>query len=79
MTPSSETAGARGLIVQGAGIVVPKSLCEKVARPAHDHEGHQGITKIKEYLRTRVWFPGLDKKREAHIQHCHSCQIVSAS
>ena len=75
----TETAGVGGLIVRGAGIVVPKSLREKVVRLAHDHEGYQGITKIKEYLRTRVWFPGLDKKREAHIQHCHSCQIVSAS
>lgn len=75
----TETAGVVGLIVRGAGIVVPKSLREKVVRLVHDHEGHQGITKSKEYLRTRVWFPGLDKKMEAYTQHCESCQIVTAS
>ena len=30
----------------------------------------QGITKTKECLLSRVWFPGLDKRVEAHIQHC---------
>lgn len=26
---------------------------------------------------TRVWFPGLDLMVEAHIQHCHPCQVVT--
>ena len=56
-------------------LVVPRSLREKVVRLAH--EGHQGVTKTKEYLRTRVWFPGLDGMVEAHIQHCHPCQVVT--
>ena len=43
------------------------------------HEDHQGITKTKEYLRTRVCVPGLDKMVEAHIQRCHPCQEVTES
>ena len=43
------------------------------------HEGHQGITKTKEYLCTRVWFPRLDRMAEAHVQHCHPCQVVTVS
>ena len=43
------------------------------------HEGHQGSTKTKEFLRTRVGFPRLDKMVEVHIQHCHPCQVVNMS
>ena len=73
----TELAVVGGLIVRGARIVVPKSLRDKVVKLAH--EGHQGITKTKEYLRTRVWFPGLAKLVEAHVHHCHPCQVVTMS
>lgn len=73
----TELAVVGGLVVRGPQIVVPRMLRDKVVKLAH--EGHQGITKTKEYLRTRVWFPGLDKMVEAHIQHCHPCQVVSMS
>ena len=73
----TELAVVGGLVVRGARIVVPKSLRDRVVKLAH--EGHQGITKTKEYLRTRVWFPGLDRMVEAHIQHCHPCQVVTVS
>lgn len=73
----TELAVVGGLVVRGARIVVPRALRDKVVRLAH--EGHQGITKTKEYLRTRVWFPGLDRMVEAHIQHCHPCQVVTVS
>jgi len=73
----TESAVVGGLVVRGPRIVVPRTLRNKVVKLAH--EGHQGITKTKEYLRTRVWFPGLDKIVEAHIQHCHPCQVVNVS
>ena len=39
-------------MVRGSRIVVPRTLQHKVVKVAH--EGHQGITKTKEYLRTSV-------------------------
>ena len=66
-----------GLVVRGPKIVPPRTLWNKVVNLAH--EDHQGIAKTKEYLRTRVWFPGLDKMVEAHVQHCYPCQVVSVS
>ena len=59
----TELAVVGGLVLQGPRIVVPRMLWNKVVKLAH--EGHQGITKTKQYLRTRVWFPGLDKMVEA--------------
>ena len=73
----TEMAVVGGLTVRGARIVVPNSMREKVFRLAH--EGRQGITKTKEYLSTRVWFPGLHKMVGVHILRCHACQIVTAS
>ena len=31
------------------------------------HEAHLGIVKSKQPLRSKVWFPGIDKKMEAKI------------
>ena len=64
-----------GLIVRGGEIAVSKSLHIYVVR----HEGHQGITETKEYLRTWVWIPRFDKMVPVHIQHCQLCQIVTLS
>ena len=54
-------------------IVIPSSLQSKIVDIAHD--GHQGITKTKELLRTKVWFPRLDKLVEQKIDSCQACQI----
>lgn len=73
----TELAVVGGLLVRVSRIVVPSALRDKVVRLAHD--GHRGVTKTKEYLRTRFWFPGLGRMVEAHIQHCHRnpCQVVT--
>ena len=73
----TELAVVGGLVVRGARIVVPTALQERVVRLAH--EGHQGITKTKEYLRARVWFPGLDRIVEERVRHCHPCQVVTVA
>jgi hypothetical protein len=54
-------------------IVVPVSLQSKIIDIAHD--GHQGITKTKVLLRTKVWFPILEKLVEQKIDSCQACQI----
>lgn len=41
------------------------------------HEGHQGIMKTKERLRSKVWWPGIDKDTEKKCRECFGCQIVS--
>ena len=64
------------LILRGTRIVVPHELRRKVVELAH--EGHQGIVKTKNRLRTKVWWPKMDKDAEKFCRSCHGCQMVSS-
>ena len=61
------------VVLRNQKIVIPSSLQSRVVDIAH--EGHQGFTKTKELLRTKVWFPQLDKLVDQKIHNCHACQI----
>ena len=63
------------VVIQGTRIVPPASLRDRILELAH--EGHQGIVKTKERLRTKVWWPGIDRQAELKCKTCHGCQIVS--
>jgi len=63
------------VILRGSRIVIPEKLRQKVIDIAH--EGHQGIVKTKERLRTKVWWPGIDRDTEKRVRSCHACQVVS--
>jgi hypothetical protein len=62
-----------GLILRGSRLVLPESLQEKALKIVH--EGHQGISKTKSLLRTKVWFKGMDSKVEKLIMECLACQL----
>jgi hypothetical protein len=70
-----ELACFGGLVLRGSRIVIPEKLRQRVIDIAH--EGHQGIVKTKERLRTKVWWPGIDKDAEKRIRSCHACQVLS--
>lgn len=61
-----------GLVMRGSQIVIPKSLRNRVVDLRH--EGHLGIVKTKQLLRSKVWFPGIDKLVERKIASCLACQ-----
>jgi len=62
------------IVLRGTRIIIPKALQQKTIQVAH--EGHQGIVKTKARLRTKVWFPLMDKMAEQLCQSCHECQLV---
>ena len=64
----------RGIILRNSRIVIPYALRLRILQLAH--EGHQGITKFKQHLRQRVWWPGIDIQPERYVRECVSCQIV---
>ncbi|KAJ8411216.1 hypothetical protein AAFF_G00172220 [Aldrovandia affinis] len=63
------------LVLRGTRIVLPRSLHARALTLAH--EGHLGIVGTKQHLRTKVWWPGMDRAAEKHCKECHGCQIVS--
>lgn len=72
-----ELAEFEGVVLRGSRLLVPMKLRDVVLKLAH--EGHQGIVKTKLRLRTKVWWPGIDRQAEAICRTCLSCQCVGAS
>ena len=54
---------------------MPKQLRSQVLEFAH--EGHPGIVLMKQRLRTKVWWPGIDKEVEGVCETYHDCQLVA--
>ena len=64
------------LILRDIRIVIPRKLRPRVLSLAH--EGHPGIVSMKQRLRSKVWWPGIDREAERFCKTCHGCQLVSS-
>ena len=53
----------------------PRSFRKRVVNLAH--EGHQGVVKTKERLRSKVWWQGMDRDAERRCAECYGCQLVT--
>ena len=71
----NELTNVGQIVLRGTRIVVPRELQKRVLDLAH--EGHQGIVKTKERLRSKVWWPGIDKQAEKKCRECFGCQLVT--
>nr|XP_049707012.1 uncharacterized protein K02A2.6-like [Helicoverpa armigera] len=65
-----------GILLRNDKIVIPISLRKQVLDAAH--EGHPGIVAMKGRLRTKVWWPKIDRDAEAKVKSCRGCTLVSA-
>ncbi len=70
------------VILRGDKLVIPEtdimpgsSMRQHVVDLAH--EGHQGTIKTKQLLRSKVWFPHLDKLVETKLSECLGCQATT--
>ena len=52
------TVHSDNILLRNNRIVLPKSLLQRAVNIAH--EGHQGVAKTQAFLRSKVWFPGMD-------------------
>jgi len=68
----NELSSADGIILRQSRLVIPAALQRRVVELAH--EGHQGIVKTKALLRTKVYFPGMDRLTENLVKQCIACQ-----
>jgi len=60
------------ILLKDNQIVIPQSLRQRCLKLAHG--GHLGITKSKSILRSKVWWPGVEKDIENYIKACPACQ-----
>ena len=72
---SGELCSFGQLILRGTRIVFPKKLRPRVLSLAH--EGHLGIVGTKQKLRSKVWWPGMEKDADKFCKACYGCQLVS--
>ena len=72
---ATELSQVDGVLLRGQRIVIPASLRNRVVELAH--EGHQGIVKTKQRLRSKVWWPGIDKQAEQFCRNCIDCMSIS--
>lgn len=71
-----ELCFAGEILLRGTKIIMPECLRERTLVLAH--EGHPGISKMKQRLRTKVWWPKIDSEAEAFVKKCHGCLMVTA-
>ena len=62
------------LVLRGTTLLIPRILREKVLDLVH--QGHQGMVKTKQRLRTKVWWAGIEKQVKNRCKTCHGCQLV---
>ena len=70
----TELTEQNGIVLRNNRIIIPKVLRNQALLLAHT--GHLGIVKAKQHLRTKVFWPGIDKDIEQVIHKCLPCQAV---
>ena len=63
------------LVLRGTRMVVPRELRNRVLDLAH--KNHLGIVSMKQLLRGKIWWPGIDKEAEKVWKTYHGCQLLS--
>ena len=64
----------QNILLRGTRMVLPTQLRQKAISLAH--EDHAGMTKCKQHIRSKLWWPQMDTQIENHIKSCHPCQIT---
>jgi hypothetical protein len=64
-----------GIIMRGERILIPEELQAEVIQIAH--ESHLGRVKTIGLINESMWFPGLDRKVNAMLDQCLTCQAIT--
>ena len=75
-TIKDELYTAENLIFQMNKIVVPENLRVKIIEKAHKM-GHFGITRTKQMIREKYWFPLMNKMVENMLSQCYECMVTT--
>lgn len=72
----TELCFAGDILLRCNRIVIPKTLRQRTLELAH--EGHPGMTVMKRRLRSKVWWPKMDKDVDEAVKKCRGCILVAA-
>ena len=75
LTVKDELYIAENLIFRMNKIVVPERLRRKIIDQAHKM-GHFGITRTKQMIREKYWFPMMNKMIENILAQCYECMVT---
>ena len=64
-------------VLWGDRVIVPPAGHSVVLEVLHD--GHPGVTKMKQLARSIVWWPGIDKDLENKVSQCEQCALAQKS
>lgn len=73
---TTELCFAGEILLRGTRIVMPELLRNRTLDLAH--EGHPGMTLMKQRLRAKVWWPKIDTHVEKYVKSCRGCMLVAA-
>ena len=65
----------QNILLRGNRIVLPAKLRQRAISLAH--EDHAGMTKCKQRIRSKMWWPQMDPQIEEHTKACHPCHVTS--
>ena len=72
---AGELCVIRQLVLRGTPIVLPSKLRPQAI--SLGDEGHLGIVGTKQNLRSKVWWPSMDKAAEKFCKSCYGCQLIA--
>lgn len=70
-----ELAVTKNILLRGSRIVIPRLMRSRILTLGH--EGHPGMSVMKSRLRSKVWWPKMDRDVEQTIKGCKGCLQVS--
>ena len=57
-------------------LVLPVSLRDSVLQSLHDDNGHQGVQRVSELLRSKVYWPSMFADTDHWLAQCEQCHIA---
>jgi len=63
------------ILMRGTRIVIPSVLRQVILTLAH--KGYPGESAMKRRLRSKVWWPQIDRDAEKFVKSCRDCIMVS--
>ena len=74
---SSELSVQDSCVLWGDRVIIPKAGRDRTLQVLHN--GHPGITKMKQLARSVVWWPGIDSDIEKRVKSCQMCSLHQKS